>query len=73
MSKEEIWEKVLELAKSELAEVSYSTWFEPPKTKLIDIEDSEAIILVEDNFIQNFLMKQYMDIVENLFEKAIGT
>lgn len=73
MSKEEIWEKVLELAKSELAEVSYSTWFEPPKTKLIDIEDSEAIILVEDNFIQNFLKKQYMDIVENLFEKAIGT
>ncbi|UXV34977.1 chromosomal replication initiator protein DnaA [Staphylococcus sp. IVB6181] len=73
MSKKEIWGKVLELAKDELTEVSYNTWFEPPKTKLVGIEDSEAIILVNDGFIKEFLKKQYTGIVEKLFENAIGT
>lgn len=72
MSKEEIWEKVLELAKSELTDVSYDTWFKPPKTELIDIQDSEAVILVQDNFSQGFLSKQYSNIVKEMFEKAIG-
>ena len=73
MSKKEIWGKVLELAKDELTEVSYNTWFEPPKTELVGIEDSEAIILVNDGFIKEFLKKQYTGIVEKLFENAIGT
>lgn len=72
MSKEEIWEKVLELAKNELTDVSYDTWFKPPKTELIDIQDTEAVILVQDNFSQGFLKKQYSDIVKHMFEQAIG-
>ncbi|CAL29377.1 chromosomal replication initiator protein DnaA [Staphylococcus carnosus] len=73
MSKEEIWDKVLELAKNELTPISYSTWFEPPKTELIDIQENTAIILVESNFVQDFLKKQYTDIIADLIEKAIGT
>ncbi|GEP80310.1 chromosomal replication initiator protein DnaA [Staphylococcus carnosus] len=73
MSKEEIWDKVLELAKNELTPISYSTWFEPPKTELIDIQENTAIILVESNFVQDFLKKQYTNIIADLIEKAIGT
>ncbi|MEL0537165.1 chromosomal replication initiator protein DnaA [Staphylococcus debuckii] len=73
MSKKEIWDKVLELAKSELTPISYNTWFDPPKTELIDIQENAALILVESNFVQDFLKKQYTDIVADLFEKAIGT
>ncbi|AYU54093.1 chromosomal replication initiator protein DnaA [Staphylococcus debuckii] len=73
MSKKEIWDKVLELAKSELTPISYNTWFDPPKTELIDIQENTALILVESNFVQDFLKKQYTDIVADLFEKAIGT
>ena len=73
MSTEEIWDKVLELAKNELTPISYSTWFEPPKTELIDIQENTAIILVESNFVQDFLKKQYTDIIADLIEKAIGT
>lgn len=73
MSKKEIWDKVLELAKNELTAISYNTWFDPPKTELIDIQENTAIILVESNFVQDFLKKQYTDIVADLFEKAIGT
>lgn len=73
MSKEEIWDKVLELAKNELTPISYSTWFEPPKTELIDIQENTAIILVESNFVQDFLNQQYTDIIADLIEKAIGT
>lgn len=60
-----IWNKFLERIKQEIQPVNYETWFE--ETKLIEIKNDYAKILVPMTLHKKHLKDVYNDIVTNIF------
>ena len=62
-----IWNKFLERIKQEIQPVNYETWFE--ETKLIEIKNDYAKILVPMTHHKKHLKDVYNDIVTNIFNE----
>ena len=62
-----IWNKFLERIKQEIQPVNYETWFE--ETKLIEIKNDYAKILVPMTLHKKHLKDVYNDIVTNIFNE----
>lgn len=64
----ELWEKTLNIIKSELTEVSFNTWIK--SCEPISISSNTIIISVPNSFTQDILEKRYKDLVINSIEAA---
>lgn len=70
MSEQEIWEKVLTLAQEKVSYPSYQTFLKD--TKLYSLQNDEAIVVIDDPFVANWLKTHYVEIVQSALYEAIG-
>ena len=66
-----IWNSFLEKIKTEIASISYETWF--AETKLISLKDNTATVLVPYHSQKKMLIENYKDIIEEIFTEVTGT
>jgi len=66
-----IWNSFLEKIKNEIATISYETWF--AETKLINLRDNTATVLVPYHSQKKMLIENYKDIIEEIFTEVTGT
>ena len=66
-----IWNLFLEKVKDMLDPILYETWF--MDTKLIDLNDSSAKVLVPMQVHKKHLKENYNDLVEEIFTEITGT
>ena len=71
MDYERLWNSFLEKVKSELNEMQYEAWF--LETKLIDIKDNTAIILVSMPIQKKQLKETYNTMVQRVFNEITGS
>ena len=70
--KDEIWNEVLQRVEKELDEpMIFSTFFS--ETRLVNIEDDNAIILVPTIFAKNQLSTSYNELLTSTFNKVTGS
>jgi len=65
-----VWNKVLELIKTELNIPTFKTWFE--NTKPISINDSNFIISVPNYFAKEWLESRYLSLINNSLKRVLG-
>lgn len=70
MSEQEIWERVLSLAQEKVSYPSYQTFLKD--TKLYSLENDEAIVVIDDPFVANWLKSHYVEIIQTALYEAIG-
>ena len=70
MDKDSIWKKVLNILKTELNPVSYSTWFS--ETSLYDISNDKLILKVPMLLHKKMLLSNYYDLLNDTFIKVTG-
>ena len=70
MSEKEIWERVLTLAQEKVSYPSYQTFLKD--TKLYQLQNNEAIVVIDDPFVANWLKSNYVEIVQSALYEAIG-
>ena len=63
-----LWEKTLNIIKSEMSEVSFNTWIK--SCEPISISSNTIKISVPNSFTQDILEKRYKDLVINSIEAA---
>lgn len=66
-----IWNSFLEKIKNEIATISYETWF--AETKLINLKDNTATVLVPYHSQKKMLLENYKDIIEEIFTEVTGS
>lgn len=66
MSKEEIWEDVLNLCQEQFSTVSYNTWLKD--TTLHSLNDDEAIVIASQSFGAQWLQKHYHNLIREFLE-----
>ena len=66
-----MWITFLEKIKTQIADISYETWFS--ETKLIDISSGKAIVVVPYHIHKKNLKENYNDLVEEIFTEVTGT
>lgn len=66
----EIWEKTLEIIKSELAEVSFSTWLKTIEP--ISYSGNQIILGVPNNFTKGILEARYVVLISNALKQVTG-
>lgn len=66
MSKEEIWEDVLNLCQEQFSTVSYNTWLKD--TTLHSLHDDEAIVIASQSFGAQWLQKHYHNLIREFLE-----
>ena len=66
-----IWNSFLEKIKKEVANISYETWF--AETKLVNLNDNIATVLVTYPSQKKMLIENYNDIIEEIFTEVTGT
>ena len=71
MNIENIWNKFLSSIKTRLSSLSYNTWFS--SSKLVEINEDAAIIIVPTIAHKKHLSESYMDIIEEIFNSITGT
>ena len=71
MNIENIWSKFLNSIKSRLSSLSYNTWFS--SSKLVELNEEAAIIIVPTIAHKKHLSESYMDIIEEIFNNITGT
>ena len=70
---ESIWKCFLEKIKMELAPVSFDMWFSNDNTKLIDLNEEYAKILVSSALHKRHIKDNYLDLVEKTFTDVTGS
>ncbi|MEX6290561.1 chromosomal replication initiator protein DnaA [Staphylococcus saprophyticus] len=70
MSEQEIWEKVLTLAQEKVSSASYQTFLKD--TKLFKLQNEQAIVVTDDDFVANWLKMNYAEIIKAALYEAIG-
>lgn len=60
-----LWENFLNKIKENISSLSYETWFKD--TKLVDLNDKNAIVIVPMPFHKKHLVENYNTIIENTF------
>ena len=66
-----IWNSFLEKIKSQISDISYDTWFS--ETKLINLNNNIATILVPYHIHKKNLSENYNDIIEEVFTEITGS
>ena len=65
MELDAIWNSFLTKIKENISSLSYETWFKD--TKLVDLNEKTAVIVVPMPFHKKHLMENYNSIIENTF------
>ena len=71
MNVENIWNKFLESIKNRLNSLSYNTWFS--SSRLVELNEEAAIIVVPTIAHKKHLSESYIDIIEEIFNNITGT
>ena len=71
MNIDNIWNKFLNSIKSRLSSLSYNTWFS--SSKLVELNEEHAIIVVPTIAHKKHLSESYIDIIEEIFNNITGT
>lgn len=66
-----IWNSFLDKIKSQISDISYDTWFS--ETKLINLNNSTATVLVPYHIHKKNLSENYADIIEETFTEITGS
>ena len=66
-----IWNSFLDKIKPEISDLQYDTWFS--ETKLIEIKDDKAIILVPMTIHKKQIKENYNELVERIFNDVTGS
>ena len=66
-----IWKKTLETIKGQLSNPSFNTWFSETKP-VTTTDDSQLILQVPNNFIQDWIESQYTELIEDILVKLTG-
>ena len=70
MEFDELWESFLNKIKENISSLSYETWFKD--TKLVDLNEKQAIVIVPMPFHKKHLVENYNSIIENTFTSLTG-
>ena len=71
MNVEQLWNSFLEKIKGRISKISYDTWF--ADSKLIEIKDNVAIVLVSMHIQKKNLKENYNDLIEEVFTEVSGS
>lgn len=66
-----LWTNFLEMIKEQVSSLSYETWFKD--TKLYDLSDNTAIVVVPMQLHIKHLTENYKDLMEKIFNSLTGT
>ncbi|MGM0602901.1 MAG: chromosomal replication initiator protein DnaA [Bacillota bacterium] len=66
-----IWKKTLETIKGQLSNPSFNTWFSETKP-VTTTNDSQLILQVPNNFIQDWIETQYTELIEDILVQLTG-
>jgi len=68
---EKLWNSFLENIKTKISKISYDTWF--ADSKLYEIKDNKAIVVVATHMHKKNLKENYSDIIEEVFTEVSGS
>lgn len=71
MNIDNIWNKFLSIMKTKLNSLSYDTWFS--KSKLVELNEEHAVIIVPTIAHKKHLSESYIDIISDIFNSITGT
>ena len=71
MNVEQLWNSFLEKIKTRVSKISYDTWF--ADSKLIEIKDNVAIVLVSMHIQKKNLKENYNELIEEVFTEVSGS
>lgn len=66
-----IWNKFLSIMKTKLNSLSYDTWFST--SKLVELNEEHAVIIVPTIAHKKHLSESYIDIISDIFNSITGT
>ena len=66
-----IWNSFLEKIKNQISDIAYDTWFS--ETKLINLNDNIATVLVPYHIHKKNLSENYNDLIEEIFTEVTGS
>ena len=71
MDLENIWNSFLEKIKTQISDIAFDTWFK--ETKLINLNENMATVLVPYHIHKKNLSENYSDIIEEIFTSITGS
>ena len=71
MNIDNIWNKFLSIMKTRLNSLSYDTWFST--SKLVELNEEHAVIIVPTIAHKKHLSESYIDIISDIFNSITGT
>ena len=71
MNIDNIWNKFLSTIKTKLSSLSYDTWFST--SKLVELNEEHAVIIVPTIAHKKHLSESYIDIIRDIFNSITGT
>ena len=71
MNIDNIWNKFLSIMKTKLNSLSYDTWFST--SKLVELNEEHAVIIVPTIAHKKHLSESYIDIISDIFNSITGT
>ncbi len=71
MNIDNIWNQFLNLIKTRLSSLSYNTWFS--SSKLVELNEEHAVIIVPTIAHKKHLSESYIDIINEIFNDITGT
>ena len=71
MNIDNIWNKFLSIMKTKLSSLSYDTWFST--SKLVELSEEHAVIIVPTIAHKKHLSESYIDIIRDIFNSITGT
>lgn len=71
MNIDNIWNKFLSIMKTKLNSLSYDTWFST--SKLVELNEEHAVIIVPTISHKKHLSESYIDIISDIFNSITGT
>ena len=71
MNLDNMWKNFLEKIKNKINDIAYETWFS--ETKLVDLDEQKATVLVPYHIHKKNLTENYNDIITETFLEVTGT
>ena len=71
MDLDNIWNSFLDKLKDQLLGIAYNFWFK--NTKLVDLNDNMAIIIVQDESHKKHITENYLQIMTDTFNEVTGS
>ncbi|HBY56653.1 MAG TPA: chromosomal replication initiator protein DnaA [Candidatus Atribacteria bacterium] len=65
-----LWDKILQTAKSKLPPQAYNSWFS--QTKILKFKDNELIVAVPNDFCKEWLEKHYIEFIKDLLTNLLN-